>query len=148
VEGRLHRFIFSKGKIKTFNPIKVPCKYSGKKRSGSRRHDSVAKLNLIHTKGNVKDEKIKGNIWYYDVGNNSTTDNEAHLHEAIFTENLARDHIVSWTNEGDIVLDIFMWSGTVGKMAYLNNRRYLGLDISKEYCNLAKRRIAKYKIEK
>ncbi|URZ16631.1 hypothetical protein CLFE_026780 [Clostridium felsineum DSM 794] len=43
------------------------------------------------------------------------------------------------------MLDIFMGSGTVGKMAYLNNRRYLGFDISKEYCELAKLRVDKYK---
>lgn len=140
-------FVFSKGKVKTFNPIKVPCKHTGKKRSGTRRHDSVADLKLIHTEGYVKDEKIKGNIWFYDVGNNSTLDKEAHLHEAIFPEELAKDHIVSWTNEGDLVLDIFIGSGTVGKMAYLNNREYLGFDISKEYCDLAERRIEKYKIK-
>lgn len=140
-------FIFSKGKVKTFNPLKKPCKYTGKKRVGTRRQDSVAELKSIHTEGNVKGEKLKGNIWYYDVGNNSTLDKEAHLHKAIFPEKLAEDHILSWTNEDDIVLDIFMGSGTVEKMAYLNNRRYLGFDISKEYCDLAERRIAKYKIE-
>jgi len=140
-------FVFSKGKVKTFNPIKLACKNSGKKRSGTRRHDSVAELKNIHTEGYVKDEKIKGNIWYYDVGNNSTSDKEAHVHKAIFPEELAKDHIISWTNEGDIVLDIFMGSGTVGKMAYINNRKYLGFDISSDYCELAKMRIAKYQID-
>lgn len=140
-------FVFSKGRVKTFNPIKVPCKDAGKIRGGTRRQDSIAELKQIHTEGYVNDKKIKGNIWYYNVGKTSSVDEEAHMHEASFPEELAKDHIISWTNEGDVVLDIFMGSGTVGKMAYLNNRYYLGFDISNEYCDLAKRRIAKYKIE-
>lgn len=140
-------FVFSKGKVKTFNPIKVPSEYGGKQRSGTRRHNSIAELKQIHTEGYVNEEKIKDNIWYYTVGNNSTIDKEAHIHEAIFPEDLAEDHIISWTNEGDIVLDIFMGSGTVGKIAYLTNRRYLGFDISNEYCELARARITKYIVQ-
>jgi DNA modification methylase len=140
-------FVFSKGKVKTFNAIKVPCNLTGKKRAGTRRHDSKAELTDIHTKGNVKAEKIKGNIWCYEVGNNSTKDKEAHIHEAIFPEELAKDHIISWTNEGDLVVDIFLGSGTVAKMAYLNRRKYLGFEISKDYCDLAESRLAKYKID-
>lgn len=143
-----YMFVFSKGKVKAFNPLKEPCKYAGRKRSGTRRHNSIAELNRIHTEGYVKAKKTKGNIWYYDIGENSTLDKEAHIHEAIFPEKLAEDHIISWTNKGDIVLDIFMGSGTVAKMAYLNNRRYLGFDVSKDYCELAESRIAKYKTEK
>lgn len=106
----------------------------------------MAELECIHTEGNLEDDKFKGYIWYYDVGNNSTLDKEAHLHEAIFQDQLAEDHIISWTNKGDIVLDIFMGSGTVGKMAYLRNRIYLRFDISKDYCDLPESRIARYKI--
>jgi site-specific DNA-methyltransferase (adenine-specific) len=140
-----YMFVFSKGQVKTFNPIEVPCKFRGKKRSGTRRHDKKAVLKDIHTKGYVKDRKIKGNVWYYNVGNNSTSDKESHIHEAIFPEQLVKDHIISWTNEGDLIVDIFMGSGTVAKMAYLNNRNYLGFDIGKEYCDLAEIRLAKYK---
>ena len=56
------------------------------------------------------------------------------------------DHIISWSNEEDIILDPFMGSGTTAKMALLNNRRYIGFEISKEYCDIAKSRIEKYQL--
>ena len=84
---------------------------------------------------------IRDNIWSYDVGNNKTTkDKFAYQHPAIFPEKLAEDHILSWTNEGDIVLDPMCGSGTTCKMAKLNNRRFIGIDISKEYVELSKER--------
>ena len=66
------------------------------------------------------------------------------MHPAVFPEQLAQDHILSWSNEGDIVLDPFMGSGTTAKMAVLNNRYYIGFDISEEYCKIAQNRIEKY----
>ena len=63
-------------------------------------------------------------------------------HPAIFPEKLAEDHIISWSNEGDIVLDPFLGSGTTAKMALLNGRNYIGIDISEEYCEIAKKRVS------
>ena len=62
-------------------------------------------------------------------------------HPAQFPEKLAQDHILSWSNEGDTVLDPFMGSGTTAKMAKLNNRNFIGFEISKEYCEIAEERI-------
>jgi site-specific DNA-methyltransferase (adenine-specific) len=62
-------------------------------------------------------------------------------HPATFPEKLANDHIVSWSNEGDLVYDPFMGSGTTAKMAILNNRKYIGSEISKEYCEIAEQRL-------
>jgi len=62
-------------------------------------------------------------------------------HPAIMPEALANDHIISWSNEGDVVLDPFMGSGTTGKMALLNNRRFIGVELSPEYVEIAKKRI-------
>lgn len=59
-------------------------------------------------------------------------------------EQLALDHIKTWSNEGDIVLDPFMGSSTTGKMAVLSNREFIGIDISQEYCDMARKRIEKY----
>jgi len=59
-------------------------------------------------------------------------------HPAIFPEKLINDHIISWSNENDLVYDCFMGSGTVAKMAKINNRNWIGSEISKEYCNIAK----------
>ena len=65
----------------------------------------------------------------------------AFKHPARFPEQLSKDHILSWSNEGDMVLDPFMGSGTTCKMAKLNNRKYIGIEISSEYFEIAKKRI-------
>ena len=62
-------------------------------------------------------------------------------HPATFPEKLAKDHIVSWTNEGDLVYDCFMGSGTTALAALNSNRKYVGYEINKEYCDLANKRI-------
>ena len=96
-----------------------------------------------HKHAKIKSYKIKGNIWFYPTGHNqSTTDKVAYKHPAIFPEQLAADHITSWSNEGDLVFDPFCGSGTTCKMAVLNNRNYLGTEISQEYCDIANERIA------
>ena len=80
-------------------------------------------------------------MWYYNVG--FTSQDDKNSHPAVFPEQLAHDHIISWSNEGDIVLDPFMGSGTTAKMALLNNRHFIGFEISKEYCDIANERISK-----
>ena len=62
-------------------------------------------------------------------------------HSATFPEKLAEDHILSWSNEWDIILDPFMWSWTTAKMALINNRNYIWFEISQEYVDIAKKRI-------
>jgi len=73
---------------------------------------------------------------------NSTKDKIAFQHPAIFPEQLANDHIISWSNENDLVYDCFMGSGTTAKMAILNNRKYIGSEISEEYCKIIETRIS------
>lgn len=95
----------------------------------------------------VPDFSPRFNIWKYNTGKNySTKDKEAFEHPAIFPEELAEDHILSWTSEGDIVLDPFSGSGTTCKMAYINKRKYIGIDISEKYNDIATVRIAKSKV--
>ena len=72
-------------------------------------------------------------------------DKEAFLHPAIFPEQLANDHIISWSNEGDTVFDPFMGSGTTGKMAILNNRDFIGIELDKTYFDIAVKRIEESK---
>lgn len=84
------------------------------------------------------------NIWKYNTGYQHTTkDDEAYEHPAIFPEKLAEDHIISWSNEGDTVLDPFSGSGTTLKMAKKLNRKYIGVEISEKYCEIAKKRLNK-----
>ena len=135
-----YAFIFSKGFPKTFNPIMEQCKNAGRKhKTGFRQKDGSIKKKkeLI-----CKDEKIKGNLWFYQVGYMKTTkDKIAFDHPAIFPDQLAHDHIFSWSNPGDIVFDPMCGSGTTLKQAALLNRKFIGCDISNSYCSIARTRI-------
>lgn len=140
-----YMFVFSKGPVKTHNPIKIDCLHAGLELNGTtyknyskgdQKRDKLAKP--------VKNTKIKGNIWEYVVGKKAE-DQEAKGHPAPFPCELARDHINSWTNEGDIVLDPMNGSGTTCISALKLGRDYIGIDISKEYCELARKRINDYK---
>lgn len=137
-----YMFVFSKGKPKSFNPILEPSKYAGQdKKSRTMRQDSD-ELGNRSGKGQVADFKIKGNVWEYSIGGGkSTKDKIAFNHPAIFPEQLANDHIISWSNEGDLIYDCFAGSGTTAKMAIINNRNWIASEISSEYCEIIKERI-------
>ena len=134
-------FVLSKGKPKTFNPIKVECKYAGTTTWGDASFHKTNDSGLIKVgKKIVNDTKIKGNVFRYDTAKASKR-GEYGGHPAPFPEALANDHIISWSNEGDVVLDPFMGSGTTGKMAILNNRNFIGIELNEEYFKIAERRI-------
>lgn len=78
------------------------------------------------------------NIWEY-----TTSFNDKNDHPAVFPEQLAKDHILTWSKQSDLILDPFCGSGTTLKMAYINYRKYIGIDISQRYCDMAKSRIEK-----
>ena len=126
-------FVFVKGKINTFNPITVPCKNAGKQMSATYYNQDGSKKDR-HGKNPVKETKVKDNIWYMVERQNNG-------HPATFPKQLANDHIISWSNENDVVLDPFMGSGTTAEMAKLNCRNFIGFELSKEYCNIANNRI-------
>ena len=140
-----YMFILSKGKPKTFNMIKdrlnksVGCKLS----STDRQKDGSLSV-VDFSKRNNKEIKEYGgrfNIWEYKIGRGKIGDYSTH--PAPFPEKLAEDHIISWSNEGDTVLDPFCGSGTTGKMAVINNRNFIGFDLSSDYCEIASTRIKK-----
>lgn len=139
-----YMFVLSKGKPKTFNPIMVPCKYPEKESSRrgqrySKTPEGMRKARSGKARKPVGKEKIKGNVWYYPTGkNHSTKDEIAFKNPAIFPERLAYDHIVSWSNEGDLVLDPMCGSGTTLKMAKMAGRHYIGFDCSEEYCEISR----------
>ena len=140
-----YMFVFSKGKPKTFNPIMETCKYVGSSKEARTFRHNGNELEETHNKGKVKKEKIKGNVWIYSTGyNKSSKDKIAFKHPAVFPEKLAEDHIKSWSNEGDLVMDIFSGSGTTLKMAKLNNRKFIGFEISEEYCAIAEKRLENF----
>lgn len=142
-----YMFIISKGKPNTFNPIRIPCKYPEKETARqhsyfSETDEKIRKARSGKKRKPVGKDKIKGNIWYFSTGkNHSTQDNIAFKHPAIFPEALVNDHIISWSNENDIVFDPFMGSGTTAKMAMLNNRKFIGCELSENYCEIIKERL-------
>jgi len=137
-----YMFILSKGKPKTVNLIKdVKNIYAGQLKSSSTKREKDG--SLTKRKSFVVEEySIRPNIWFYDVGYmKTTTDKFAYQHPAMFPEALARDHIISWSNEEDIVLDPFIGSGTVAKMCERLNRKWIGIEINQSYCEIAKKRV-------
>ena len=77
------------------------------------------------------------NVWKI----NTEVSNNNRFHPAQFSEKLANDHILSWSNPNDLIYDPFLGSGTTIKMAKLNNRNFIGSEISEEYCKIAEERI-------
>ena len=137
-----YMFVFSKGKPKTFNPIMKQNKTAGAVRNTRKFRGVDGKMVGGMVGKPIAKEGIEENIWTIKNGMyKSSKDIIAFDHPAIFPEELADKHIKSWTNVGDIVYDPFMGSGTTAKMAKLNNRKYIGSEISKEYCEIAKQRI-------
>ncbi|EOV9528764.1 MULTISPECIES: DNA-methyltransferase [Bacillus cereus group] len=142
-----YMFVFSKGRPKTFNALTTICKTSGKLYN----YDSRSTATSLETKASVrkrtevcqtKPTKLKTNVWTYAIGNNkSTCDKIAFGHPAIFPEKLAKDHILSWSNVGETILDPFMGSGTTAKMSLLNKRNFIGFEVSEEYVKIANERL-------
>lgn len=134
-----YMFVLSKGKPKSINLIydKTSLSYDGKSRTvkesrgggdkGDRGHTTFARL-----------EKSKRNNWWYLC---PQAQEGSSFHPAVFPEKLVADHILSWSNEGDLVLDPFMGSGTTAKVARILGRKYIGFEISKEYCDNANNRL-------
>lgn len=137
-----YMFVFSKGKPVTFNPIMEDTVNPNGKLTITQREKDGSKNHGTGYGSKRNSKRYKHNIWKYNVGKNQTTNDEiAFHHPAIFPEQLAEDHIVSWSNEGDIILDPMCGSGTTCKMAKLNNRNFIGIDISEEYVDISKERL-------
>ena len=134
-------FVFSKGTVKTHNPLMTGCLHAGLELNGTT-YKNFSKNEQTREKmaKPVKDKKIKGNIWEYVVGKRQE-DQEAKNHPAPFPCELVRDHVKSWTNQGDVVFDPMCGSGTTARVACEMGRKYIGIDISHEYCEIAKQRI-------
>lgn len=147
-----YMFMFSKGIPKTANMIMKRCKLAGKNRNKhTYRHDSSGNLGLQHKQGKVLEYKIKNNIFKYTIGNSEKyLDIVKREHEAKFPLELARDQILSWSNEEDTVLDPFSGSGTTAIAAILTDRKYIGFEKTKKYTERSINyiRIVEEKIEK
>lgn len=134
-----YMFVFSKGKPITFNPIREETKNNGKTFNwGDRKtvfDSNQCRRDRETDLCQVKPTKIRRNIFQYSIGGGKTG------HPAVFPQKLAEDQVFSWSNENDVVLDPFMGSGTVGIACKKMNRNFIGIEIVKDYFEIAKNRI-------
>ena len=136
-----YMFVFSKGQPKTINLIKDrKNKEARKGDTGTKRLPDGSLLRM--NREGYSEYGRRTNVWTYLIGKgHSASDKIAHQHPAIFPEKLAQDHIISWSDPGDLVYDPFLGSGTVALMAELNDRKYLGSEINENYCEIAEERL-------
>ena len=136
-----YMFIFSKGKPKTFNQIlDVPIKYGKPVGKSSQRHTDGSITNTETSRQSLGQFGARRNVWKINTSGQEQFGKKQE-HPATFSEQLARDHILSWSNENDLILDPFLGSGTTGKMALELNRYFIGIEISAEYIKLATQRL-------
>lgn len=135
-----YMFVFSKGKPKAVNLLRDrKNRYTEPRVKQKRRKDG----STVNQKVKTQEYGVRYNYWTYSTGLNlSTRDKIAFQHPAVFPEQLAEDHILSWSNKGDLIYDPFMGAGTTAKMCLLNGRTFIGSEISKDYCNLIEERLS------
>jgi DNA modification methylase len=137
-----YMFVLSKGRPATFNPIQTESRWGGTGQTGVYRQDATGRKEHAHTPGKINPTKRIGNVWEYDVGYmKGSPEPLVFEHPATFPEKLAKDHVLSWSNPGDVVLDPFSGSGTTAYAAQALDRRWLACEISPEYCEIAKKRL-------
>lgn len=131
-----YMFIFSKGKPKTVNLIKDRINVSeGRKVHGLDRNPDASFKNKTGKGNIIKKLGVRWNVWEISNGFRESK------HPAPFPLKLAEDHILSWSNPGDVVLDCFLGSGTTILAAIRNNRQAIGIEMNEEYCEMARKRL-------
>jgi len=135
-----YMFILSKGSPKSFHPIKDRKTKCG---GSSRNHWTIRQRNgstkPVSKRMVVNEYGQRYNIW--DISAQKSHKDSGH--PSSFPEQLICDHIISWSEEGDLVYDPFMGGGTTAIACMRTNRRYVGSEISEEYCKIASERIAR-----
>ena len=137
-----YMFVLSNGKPKSVNLIRDKKNLSFGKKDGcltGRRNANGEHKSEVR---NHNHEYSRRNNWWRLV---PQAEEGSPFHPAVFPEILVRDHIVSWSNEGDVVLDPFMGSGATAKVARALGRKYIGFEISQEYVDLANKRLQETK---
>lgn len=140
-----YMFIFSKGgEPRVFNPLKDRRnKHANMKVSGTeRKPDGSLKEKPCKKRGaRIKEFGFRWNVWEYNVGVVNYGDKSIAEHPATFPMSLAKDHILSWSSPGDIILDPMAGSGTTPLMAKETGRNYIAMDIAPEYVDMMKYRL-------
>ena len=135
-------YMFVLGSPATFNPIAdIPTRYPGKATHTRRKVDGSLSALISYE---VPDLRVRDNVWAYDPGFNKCHPGypDAHKHPATFPTALAKDHILTWTNPGDVVLDPMAGSGTVLRAAVDLARQAIGVEIHEPYLDIIRNRMA------
>ena len=139
-----YMFILSKKQPNAFNPILKlnTCRGANIIRNGNwASGKQKSAMRQKQEKTLCKQSSIINNIWVYRTGGNTEKDISVFQHPAIFPLKLAYDHIISWSNPGDLVLDPMCGSGTTGVACVNTKRRFIGIETGKKYYKIAKKRI-------
>jgi site-specific DNA-methyltransferase (adenine-specific) len=137
-----YMFVFSKGKPKTFNPIMKKNATAGAVRHSRKFRTADGEMKPGFNGKPINEYGIENNIWLIKNGmNKSTKDLVAFEHPAIFPEELALKHIISWTKKNDLVYDPFMGSGTTAKAAIQLERNWIGSEIDVIYSEICTKRL-------
>jgi len=141
-----YMFVFSKGKPKTANLVcDKQNKWAGAKRWGNRsdyQKDGLKKITVVDKQ--IQQLSPRNNIWRYLSGSNShVQQHKSECHPAVFPYLLAYDHIRTWTNEGDLVLDPMCGSGTTLQAAFNLKRHYIGIEIDSRFVPVARKRASR-----
>jgi len=137
-------FVLSKGKPKTVNIIMdKPNAWAGHTSWGAAkaRKKDGSQTNTTKKTKEIREFGARTNIWRIkNSGGFGQSDSNAYKHPATMPEELARGHILSWSNPNDLVIDPFMGSGTTALVAKQENRNYIGFEIDREYFEICQSR--------
>jgi DNA modification methylase len=137
-----YMFVFSKGKPNTFNPIMKKNVTAGAVRHSRKFRNADGEMVDGFNGKPINEYGVDNNVWIIKNGMyKSTKDIVAFEHPAIFPEELAVRHVVSWTKENDLIYDPFMGSGTTAKAAIQLKRKWIGSEIDESYCDICERRL-------
>lgn len=137
-----YMFVFSKGKPNTFNPVMKKNATAGAVRHSRKFRTADGEMKPGFNGKPINEYGIENNIWLIKNGmNKSTKDLIAFSHPAIFPEELALKHVISWSKKGDLVYDPFMGSGTTAKAAIQLERNWIGSELDEGYCNICNQRL-------
>ena len=136
-----HEYIFLLSKSKQYyydnEAIKEPVKqdWGTRDRTNGKYHNPGTGLAPHRGLSKSYDRKNKRSVW--------TVTNKPYkgAHFAVFPPDLIEPCILAGSEQGDIVLDPFMGSGTTGMVAKKNFRSYIGCELHKDYASLQTDRI-------
>ena len=142
-------FILSKGKPKTINLIQDKknawAGYTSFGNAKTRRKDGT-----MHDPGKkskeIREYGVRTNIWKIkNSGGFGQSSKASYKHPATMPEELARGHVLTWSDKNDLILDPFMGAGTTAQVCLEENRNFIGFEIDETYHQMCVDRVQPWK---